>query len=141
MFHHSNKLRVGVSTLSLNRAPVNGLSLEILNELKESLQKIQNDGSTGMILTSSLSTVFCGGIDIMELYKSSKERITKFWTAFQETWITLYGLELPTVAAVNVIHSTLNGACIGNKVNYLVIEQFFFEGCEPCWRLPSSHIL
>lgn len=82
--------------------PVNGLSLEMVSALKKSLETVENDGSKGAILTSSLPTVFSGGIDIMELYKPDITRATEYWTTLQDTWLTLYGLKIPVAAALNV---------------------------------------
>ncbi|XP_034939747.1 enoyl-CoA delta isomerase 1, mitochondrial-like isoform X2 [Chelonus insularis] len=88
----------------MERAPVNGLNLELLQELKNSLITAQKDGSKGVILTSSLPTIFSGGLDIMEMYKPDMKRARQFWEELQETWLTLYGLGIPTAAAIN-------GAC------------------------------
>jgi len=91
----------GISVISMARKPVNGLNLELLTDLKEALVNAQKDGSDGVILTSSLSTVFSGGLDIMEMYKPDETRVVKFWTALQDAWMTLYGLGIPTAAAIN----------------------------------------
>lgn len=47
-------------------------------------------------------TVFCAGLDILEMYKPKPERVTAFWTALQDMWLKLYGSSYPTAAAVNV---------------------------------------
>ncbi|XP_011304215.1 enoyl-CoA delta isomerase 1, mitochondrial-like [Fopius arisanus] len=93
--------KTGVTTVSLNRPPVNGLNLELLTALKESLVEVQKNGSKGLILTSSLPTVFSGGLDILEMYKPDLKRCTEFWTTLQDTWLILHGLGLPAVAAIN----------------------------------------
>lgn len=38
----------------------------------------------------------------MEMYQPDKERIRAFWTALQDTWLSLYGSSVPTAAAINV---------------------------------------
>lgn len=49
----------GVATLTLNRPPVNGLNVELLACLKESLCSLENNKSRGIILTSvTISNVF-----------------------------------------------------------------------------------
>ncbi|XP_063984817.1 enoyl-CoA delta isomerase 1, mitochondrial-like [Diachasmimorpha longicaudata] len=96
--------KTGVTTVSMNRQPVNSLNLDILRELKETFENLKKDGSKGLILTSSLPTVFCAGLDIMEMYKPEVKRCTEFWTNLQDTWIVLNELPIPTVAAIN-------GAC------------------------------
>ncbi|XP_074095681.1 enoyl-CoA delta isomerase 1, mitochondrial isoform X2 [Cotesia typhae] len=91
----------GTSVLSLGRAPVNGLNLELLTEFNDSLKKIVKNGSKGVIITSSLPTIFSGGLDIMEMYKPDLKRAKQFWEQLQDTWMTLYGLSVPTAVAIN----------------------------------------
>lgn len=38
----------------------------------------------------------------MEMYKPTQEGLEKFWSTLQDTWLTLYGSDFPTVAAINV---------------------------------------
>ena len=84
------------------RAPVNSLNTELLEALKTSLSEAQNNRSKGIILTSSLPTVFSAGLDIMEMYNTDKQRLINFWQTLQDTWLTLYSLNIPTAAAINV---------------------------------------
>lgn len=92
----------GISVISMAKAPVNSLNLPMLTQLKEALVAVQEDNSDGLILTSALATVFSAGLDIMEMYKPQDSRVVQFWTALQDAWITLYGLGIPSVAAINV---------------------------------------
>lgn len=82
--------------------PVNSLNTEMLGALNESLVNAQNQRYKGVILTSSLQSIFTGGLDIREMYNRDENQLTKFWTTLQDTWLTLYGLEMPVAAAVNV---------------------------------------
>lgn len=91
----------GIAVVSMNRAPVNSLNLELLTELTTTLNDIKKQKAKGIIMTSSLATVFSAGLDIMEMYKTNVERCTKFWNALQDYWMTLYGLEIRTAAAIN----------------------------------------
>lgn len=111
----------GIATLTMNRAPVNGLNLELLTSITQSIQEIEGNKSRGLILTSvgsikvchvlfnstcpllqSNPTIFSAGLDILEMYQPDKERIRAFWTALQDTWLALYGSSVPTAAAINV---------------------------------------
>jgi len=83
------------------RKPVNSLNTETLKELKAFLLEAQNNHIKGVILTSSLPTVFSAGLDIMELF-NDKEELTDFWQTLQDTWLTLYSLTIPIAAAINV---------------------------------------
>ena len=86
----------------MNRAPVNSLNLDLIKDLQKELENAVDKKSKGIILTSSLPTVFSAGLDIMEMYKPDMKRCTEFWHALQELWLTLYGISVPTVAAINV---------------------------------------
>ncbi|XP_076635503.1 enoyl-CoA delta isomerase 1, mitochondrial [Colletes latitarsis] len=94
----------GISILSMARPPVNSLNKELLNALKTSLMDVKKNHCKGVILASSIPDVFSAGIDIMEMYNRTEEQLTEFWQMLQDTWLTLYGLEIPITAAVN-------GAC------------------------------
>ena len=84
------------------RKPVNSLNLELCTELRKALENAIDLNSKGVILTSTLPTVFSAGLDIMEMYKPDLKRCTDFWHALQDLWLTLYGLGIPTAAAINV---------------------------------------
>lgn len=84
------------------RAPVNSLNLDLSNELRKALENASESGSKGVILTSALPSVYSAGLDIMEMYKPDLKRCTEFWHSLQDMWLTLYGLGIPTAAAINV---------------------------------------
>lgn len=84
------------------RKPVNSLNTQLLNELKTSLLEAQNNKVKGIILTSSLPTVFSAGLDIMEMYTTDKKKLTDFWTMLQDAWLTLNSITVPIAAAINV---------------------------------------
>lgn len=92
----------GIDIVSMARAPVNSLNTELLGALKTSLLEAQNNRSKGVILTSSLPTIFSAGLDITEMYNRDKKQLTNFWTTLQDTWLTLYSLNIPVATAINV---------------------------------------
>lgn len=94
--------KTGVAILSMNRAPVNALNLELVLSLHKSIEDVENNKSRGLILTSTANSIFSAGLDIMEMYKPDQERLRLFWTALQDTWLALYGSSIPTVALINV---------------------------------------
>ncbi|KAK2586487.1 hypothetical protein KPH14_010754 [Odynerus spinipes] len=93
--------KTGIHVVSMAKPPVNSLNLELLEDLKTSLEEAQKDKCKGIILSSSLPTIFSAGLDIMEMYKPDVNRFTTFWRTLQDTWMTLYGLEVPIAAAIN----------------------------------------
>jgi len=81
------------------RKPVNSLNTELLSELKASLLEAQNSHSKGIILTSSLPTVFSAGL---EMSTTDEKKLIDFWQMLQDTWLTVYSLTIPIAAAINV---------------------------------------
>lgn len=75
--------QTGIATVTMNRPPVNSLNLELLSDMVEAMETVQKNKSLGMILTSSSNSVFSAGLDIMEMYKPSEDRLKKFWSALQ----------------------------------------------------------
>nr|XP_016927014.1 enoyl-CoA delta isomerase 1, mitochondrial [Drosophila suzukii] len=119
--------KTGIATLTMNRPPVNGLNLELLQDLKTSIDEIEGNKSRGLILTSSSSTIFSAGLDILEMYKPDKDRIRAFWTQLQETWLALYGSSVPTAAAING-HSPAGGCLLATSCEYRVMLPKFTIG-------------
>jgi len=89
----------GVATVTLQRPPVNSLSLELLTELKQHLTDLEKNKCRGAIITSAFKT-FSAGLDIMEMYKPDPERAKKFWVTLQDLYLVLYGSSYPTVAVI-----------------------------------------
>lgn len=44
--------KTGIATLTMNRPPVNGLNLELLRDIHQSIEQIEGNKSRGLILTS-----------------------------------------------------------------------------------------
>ncbi|SPP85644.1 enoyl-CoA delta isomerase 1, mitochondrial-like [Drosophila guanche] len=119
--------KTGIATLTMCRPPVNGLNLELLKDLKTSIDEIESNKSRGLILTSSNATIFSAGLDILEMYKPEKERIRAFWTQLQEVWLALYGSSVPTAAAING-HSPAGGCLLATSCEYRVMLPKFTIG-------------
>ncbi|ALC38333.1 CG4594 [Drosophila busckii] len=117
----------GIATLTMNRPPVNGLNLELLTDLNNSIQEIEDNKSRGLILTSSNPTIFSAGLDILEMYKPDKERLKAFWTTLQDVWLALYGSAVPTAAAING-HSPAGGCLLATSCEYRVMLPKFTIG-------------
>lgn len=92
-----------IVTISMAYPPINCLNKELLNALNTSLINVQKQKCQGVILTSSLSNIFSAGIDIKELYNRTEKQLIEYWTTIQNMWLTLYNLEIPIAAAINVL--------------------------------------
>lgn len=112
-----------ISIISMARTPVNSLNTELMSALKASLLEAQSNRSKGIILTSTLPTIFSAGLDIVEMYTTDKKKLTDFWQTFQDTWLTLYSMDIPTTAAINGA-SPAGGCLLAISTEYRV----FVEG-------------
>ena len=113
----------GYAVVSMQKAPVNSLSLELIQALSQSLTQLEKGKCKGFILTSvlifciyfainlntsifcatkGLPSVFCAGLDIRGMYKTPEDKFRKFWFAFQSLWLQLYGSKMASVALINV---------------------------------------
>lgn len=110
----------GIATVTMNKPPVNSLNLEFLDEINTQLIKLQKDKIRGMILTSGLQKVFCAGLDITEFYNPNPDRLAKFWTTLQDTWLSLYTTSFPTVSVING-HSPAGGCLFAMSCDYRVM--------------------
>jgi len=111
---------LGVATLSMNKAPVNSLNKEFLEEVTSSLVAVSKD-STGVVLTTGLSSVFCAGLEITEMHQPDPTRLREFWRSLQELWIQLYSFPLPTAAAISG-HSPAGGCLLALCCDYRVMQ-------------------
>ncbi|XP_063702382.1 enoyl-CoA delta isomerase 1, mitochondrial-like [Culicoides brevitarsis] len=119
--------KTGYATMELNRPPVNSLNLELLQSIDKSLDQLNENRTRGLILTSSSSSVFSAGLDIMEMYKPNVERAGQFWRTLQDVWMKLFGATYPTAAAING-HSPAGGCLLAMCCEYRVMLPKFTIG-------------
>ncbi|KAI9001348.1 ClpP/crotonase [Trametes punicea] len=95
--------RPGITSLLLNRPKAkNAISLRLLKEFQECLDKVQFDKETRVLIVRS-STVgsFCAGADLIERASMTKAQVDKFLLDLRRALCTLEGLPMPTIAAID----------------------------------------
>ncbi|OAD51969.1 Enoyl-CoA delta isomerase 1, mitochondrial [Eufriesea mexicana] len=105
----------GIAIISMRNPPVNSLNKKLLDALNMSLIDTQKQKYQGIILTSSR-------LDIMEMYNKTEKELTEYWNTLQNTWLTLYGLEIPIAAAINGA-SPAGGCLLALSCEYRVLVQ------------------
>lgn len=108
----------GYTLISMNKGPANSLSQPFLAELKEAIEEAEK--TKGILLTSSLPTIFSAGLEITEMYNAKEESLREFWSTLQDTYLALYGCKVPTVAAING-HSPAGGCLLAMLCDYRVM--------------------
>lgn len=110
----------GVAVVSLDKPPVNSLSLEMIQSITQTLTELEKNKCRGLILTSASPKIFSAGLDIKEMYKPNEERLRNFWSSLQGLWIQLYGSKMATVALING-HSPAGGCLLAMSCDYRVM--------------------
>lgn len=117
----------GFTTLSMNRPKVNTLNREFLTEITEALTKLEEDGSSGVILTSNLNS-FSGGLELSEFCTSDEQSLRSFWRSFQDLWMKLFGLAIPSACAITG-HAPAGGCVLATCCDYrAMVEGKFVIG-------------
>ncbi|XP_053691791.1 enoyl-CoA delta isomerase 1, mitochondrial-like [Sabethes cyaneus] len=119
--------KTGYAKITLNRAPVNALNLEMISAITSTVNALERDKVNGMVLTSFSDKVFSAGLDIKEMINPDIDRLRTFWSALQELWLKLYGCAIPTVAAING-HAPAGGCFLAIACDYRVMCNNFTIG-------------
>ncbi|GLB33997.1 putative enoyl-CoA hydratase isomerase [Lyophyllum shimeji] len=93
----------GITCLSLNRPQSkNAISLALLAQLRESLEKVHFDKSVRvLILRSTTLGSFCAGADLAERRTMSQVQVAKFLADLRDALGKLENLPMPTIAAID----------------------------------------
>lgn len=102
MQHITLEREEGVLVITLSRGKANALNGEVIDELQQALNHARVDERThGVVLTSSVPKMFCGGFDVEEVFKYAPDRLTQYVTRFIRLFDTLRHLPKPTVAGMS----------------------------------------
>ncbi|KAF8076596.1 ClpP/crotonase-like domain-containing protein [Lyophyllum atratum] len=93
----------GITCLSLNRPQnKNAISLNLLQQLRESLERVHFDKSVRvLILRSTTVGSFCAGADLIERRTMSQMQVAKFLADLRDALGKLENLPMPTIAAID----------------------------------------
>jgi len=104
----------GVGVLSMHNGKVNMMDRQLMPALISNVKQLVDDGAKGLIIRSDVKNIFCAGLDIKELHDNKTdaemEAMVDFWHHLQDSWLNLYRLEIPMVAAVN--GAAIAGGCL-----------------------------
>ena len=110
-----------VAMLTLNRPPVNSLSMEMCQAISAAVKDVEDDSNVeGVVLASSNPNILSAGLDLAELYNPDPNRLPDFWNSFQQLFIDLYLSRLATVAAIEG-HAPAAGCMLAICCDYRVM--------------------
>jgi len=105
-----SNLSGNIFSIGMNKAPVNSLSLEFMEELKLCIKHLEQSESCKAIVFTSQRKAFSAGFDINEFVNPKLERLKRFWGAAQDLALTLLKTPLVTASAIN--GSCIAGGCV-----------------------------
>jgi enoyl-CoA hydratase/carnithine racemase len=91
----------GVATVALKRVPANALNIEFAEEILEVLDHLEGRDDVRAVVLTGTASVFCAGLDLKEAPRYDQTRQNRMLALLNRLFYRLYGLSVPTVAAIN----------------------------------------
>ncbi len=95
----------GIATITLNRPPLNVLTISMMEELAMALRWAIEEPA-GIIVLAAEGKAFSAGVDVAD---HTKDKVEQMIEAFDRIFLTMAGTDKPIVAAVN--GAALGGGC------------------------------
>jgi cyclohexa-1,5-dienecarbonyl-CoA hydratase len=104
--HILTELKDGVATLTLNRAPVNVLNIEMMEEINTYLEGLKKEKSLKLLVIQAMGKAFSAGVDVGE---HLGDLVYKMIEVFHKMFRLMDALKVPSIAVVN--GAALGGGC------------------------------
>ena len=92
----------GVAVVTLDRPPVNALTMALYDAIAEIFGSLgEDDGINCAILTAAGTRAFCAGLDLNEFLAASADDDPKRAAVVRRTFSAVYRCAIPVIAAVN----------------------------------------
>lgn len=112
----------GISVIRLSRGATNAIDLVLVQELKNTVKKVHEDSSHGLVLTSANDKFFSIGFDIPLLLALPREEFTNFYQTFNQLCLDLFTLPKPSAAALTG-HAIAGGCILALACDYRFIAE------------------
>ena len=104
--HIQTELKDGVATLTLNRAPLNVLNIEMMEEINTYLEDLKKEKTLKLLVIQAAGKAFSAGVDVGE---HLGDLVYKMIEVFHKMFRLMDALKVPSIAVVN--GSALGGGC------------------------------
>jgi len=104
--HIQTEFKDGVATLTLDRAPVNVLNIEMMEEINTYLEGLKKERSLKLLVIQAIGKAFSAGVDVGE---HLGDLVYKMIEVFHKMFRLMDALKVVSIAAVN--GSALGGGC------------------------------
>jgi len=104
--HIQTEFKDGVAALTLNRAPLNVLNIEMMEEINTFLEGLMKEKSLKLLVVQAMGKAFSAGVDVGE---HLGDLVFKMIEVFHKMFRLMDALKVPSIAVVN--GSALGGGC------------------------------
>ena len=104
--HIQTELKDGVATLTLNRAPLNWLNIEMMEEINSYFEGLMKEKSLKLLVLQAAGKAFCVGVEVDD---HLGDLAPKMIATFHRMFRLMDALKAPSLAVVN--GSALGGGC------------------------------
>ena len=104
--HIQIELKDGVAILTLNRAPLNVLNIEMMEEINIYFEGLMKEKTLKLLVIQAMGKAFSAGVDVGE---HLGDLVYKMIEVFHKIFRLMDGLKVPSIAVVN--GSALGGGC------------------------------
>lgn len=104
--HIQTDFKDGVATLTMNRAPLNVLNIEMMEEIANYLEGLMKEKSLKLLVIQAMGKAFSAGVDVGE---HLGDLVYKMIEVFHKIFRLMDALKVPSIAVVN--GSALGGGC------------------------------
>jgi enoyl-CoA hydratase/carnithine racemase len=112
--------RVGqIAVLRINRPPANAIDLDLANEFATALEGVETTEGIGALIITGAGSCFSAGLDLKALPTYDRAQQQAMVMQVNRLFGGLYGLPLPTIAAVNG-HSIAGGVILTLACDYRI---------------------
>jgi enoyl-CoA hydratase len=108
-----------ICVLTIDRPPVNAIDLRVLRDADRALSQIAADPDTRALVVTGGGAAFSAGLDLKAVPVYSREEQREVMQTLNRVVTRLYGLPMPTVAAVNG-HAIAGGLVLVLACDYRV---------------------
>lgn len=126
--------------VTMNSNKVNAISTGFLADWEHALSRLRTENAfknKPVVLRSHNSKVFCAGLNLVEMYKSSRKEIAEFLVKFGQVLIKTIQHPTPVIAAVNG-HSIAGGVVISACCDIVVAAEGDYRYTK-CLCSPPHH--
>ncbi len=99
MLHRED--RSGTAIVRLEHGKVHALDLELSRALNNTLAAIEDDADVRAVILTGTGFTFSAGVDLFRIVDGGPDYVDEFVPLLVETFLSLFRLPLPVVAAIN----------------------------------------